>query len=58
VNIDLPDFGDLLFFLTVIFSSLIVLFEILERRREGRRQQRILQDIEQEYEAFRRLGLL
>ncbi|HEY3939541.1 MAG TPA: hypothetical protein VGL97_19065 [Bryobacteraceae bacterium] len=58
MNIDLPDFGDLLFFLTVIFSSLIVLFEILERRREGRRQQRILQDIEQEYEAFRRLGLL
>lgn len=58
MNIDLPDFGDLLFLLTVLFSSLIVLFEILERRREGRRQQRMLQDIEQEYEAFRRLGLL
>lgn len=58
MKIDLPDFGDLLFFLTVLFSSLIVLFEILERRREGKRQQRILDDIEQEYEAFRRLGLL
>jgi hypothetical protein len=58
LKIDLPDFGDLLFFLTVLFSSLIVLFEILERRREGKRQQRILDDIEQEYEAFRRLGRL
>jgi len=52
----LPDIGDLLVIVAVFFSALIVLFETLERRREGRREQRLLDAIEQEYNAFRHLG--
>lgn len=54
----LPDIGDLLLLITVLFTALILLFETLERRREGRREQLILDAIEQEYHAFRRLGRL
>jgi hypothetical protein len=56
--IALPDIGDLLFLLTVLFSSLIVLFEALERRREARREQLLLDEIEREYRVFRQLGRL
>jgi hypothetical protein len=56
--IALPDIGDLLFLLTVVFSSLIVLFEALERRREARREQLLLDEIEREYRVFRQLGRL
>jgi hypothetical protein len=52
----LPDFGDLLFFIAVLFSGLIVLFETLERRREGRREQLLLRAIDREFQAFTRLG--
>ena len=58
MSLALPDIGDLLFLLVILFSSLIVLFETLERRREARRQQLMLDEIEREYRAFRRLGLL
>jgi hypothetical protein len=54
----LPDIGDLLVLIALLFTALIVLFETLERRREGRREQLILDAIEQEYHAFRRLGRL
>jgi len=56
--IALSDIGDLLFLLTVVFSSLIVLFEALERRREARREQLLLDEIEREYRVFRQLGRL
>ena len=56
--IALPDIGDLLFLLTALFSSLIVLFEALERRREARRERRLLDEIDREYRAFRQLGRL
>jgi len=56
MRISLPDIGDLLVLITVSFTVLILLFETLERRREGRREQRILDAIEQEYHLFRRLG--
>lgn len=56
--IALPDIGDLLFLLTVVFSSLIILFEALERRREARREQLLLDEIEREYRVFRQLGRL
>jgi hypothetical protein len=56
--IALPDIGDLLFLLTVLFSSLIILFEALERRREARRERRLLDEIDREYRAFRQLGRL
>jgi hypothetical protein len=52
----LVDFGDLVFSIAVIFGLLIVLFETLERRREGRREQLLLQSIDQEYRDFMRLG--
>jgi hypothetical protein len=58
MTISLPDIGTLLFLLTLLFTSLIVLFETLERRREARRQQLLLGEIEREYRAFRSLGLL
>jgi hypothetical protein len=54
----LLDFGDLVFSIAVIFGLLIVLFETLERRREGRREQLLLQSIDQEYRDFMRLGRL
>jgi hypothetical protein len=56
ILIELPDIGDLLFFLTVLFASLIVVFEMLERRREGKREQKVLDAIDREYRAFRSLG--
>jgi len=52
----LLDFGDLVFSIAVIFGLLIVLFETLERRREGRREQLLLESIEQEYRDFMRFG--
>ena len=52
----LLDFGDLVFSIAIIFGLLIVLFETLERRREGRREQLLLQSIDQEYRDFLRLG--
>jgi hypothetical protein len=58
MRISLPDIGDLLVVITVLFSALIVLFETLASRREGQRQQRMLDAIEEEYQAFRRLGRL
>lgn len=56
--IALPDIGNLLFLLTVFFTLLIVLFEALERRREARRERRLLDAIDREYRAFRQLGRL
>jgi hypothetical protein len=56
--IALPDIGELLFLLTVLFSSLIILFEALERRREARRERQLLDEIDREYRAFCHLGRL
>ncbi len=53
-----PDIGDLLVLIALLFGALIVLFETLECRRDGQREQRMLDAIEKEYEAFRRLGRL
>jgi hypothetical protein len=58
MQLSLPDIGDLLVIIALLFGALIVVFETLERRREGLREQRILDAIEQEYHAFRRLGRL
>jgi hypothetical protein len=56
--LSLPDIGDLLVIIAVFFTAFIVLFETLERRREGLREQCLLDAIEREYNAFRRLGQL
>ncbi len=56
MSLTLPDIGDLLVVIALLFTGLIVLFETLERRREGLREQRTLEAIEREYRALRRLG--
>lgn len=54
----LPSLGNLIFGIALLFSSLIVLIEWVERRREGQRQRRLLDTIEREYWIYRRLGRL
>ena len=55
---DVLGLGNMLLALAVFFSRLIVIFECVERRREGERQRRMLDDIEREYEAYCRMGRL
>lgn len=52
------DLGDLLLAVAVFFAVMIVVFECAERRREGRREQRLLEAIEHEYEAYFRVSRL
>ncbi len=52
MGITLPDLGDLLFGVALFFATMIVVFECAERRREGRRERRILDAIEREYEEL------
>jgi hypothetical protein len=52
------DIGDMLLAVAVLFTSLIVLFESLERRRENRREQTVLAAIEAEYRMYCRMGRL
>ena len=56
--LDLLDLGDLLLAVAVIFGSLIIVFEVLERRREGRRERTLLDAIDAEYRAYYRMGRL
>ena len=58
MGIGLLDLGDLLLAVVVFFVMMIVLFECAERRREGRREQKILDAIEREYEVFFRVSRL
>ncbi|MBV9762111.1 MAG: hypothetical protein JO340_16225 [Acidobacteriaceae bacterium] len=46
------DLGDLLLVIALFFALLIVLFESAERRRESRREKRLLDAIEREYEIY------
>jgi hypothetical protein len=55
---DVLGLGDLLVTMAIVFSLLIVIFEWLERRREGKRELRLLDEIEREYEVYCRLGRL
>ena len=52
----LLDFGDLLLTVALLFGALIVIFETLERRRESRDEDILLEQIAREYAAYRRLG--
>lgn len=52
----LPDIGDLLLTIALLFGGLIVVFETLERRRESRDENLMLDEIAREYAAYRRLG--
>lgn len=53
---EIVDLGDLLVGTTLLFSLLIVIFECFERRREGSRERELLDAIEREYQAYRRMG--
>jgi hypothetical protein len=54
----LPDIGDLLVLITLVSTVLILLFETLASRREGQREKRMLDAIEEEYRAFFRFERL
>ena len=55
---DILGLGNLLLEMALLFASLIVIFEWRERQREGKRERRILDEIECEYQAYCRMGRL
>jgi hypothetical protein len=52
----LPDFGDLILCIALLFGALIVIFETLERRRERRNEHLVLDEIAREYADCQRMG--
>ncbi len=52
------DLGNLLLGVALLFGSLIIVFESIERRRESRRERSLLEAIEAEYRAYYRMGRL
>jgi sensor c-di-GMP phosphodiesterase-like protein len=48
----LPDLGNLIVSIALLFSFLIVLLEWLGRRRERQRERRLLDAIDREYWAY------
>lgn len=55
---DVLGLGNLLLEMTLFFTLLIVIFEWLEVHREGKRERRLLDEIEREFEAYCRMGRL
>ena len=58
MGLEFLDLGDLLLSVAVLFTTLIVIFECVERRRESRRERRLLDAIDNEYRAWFRMGQL
>jgi hypothetical protein len=56
MQLPLLDFGDLVLTIALLFGALIFIFETLERRRESRNQELLLEEIAREYAAYRELG--
>jgi hypothetical protein len=52
------DLGNLLLGVALLFGTLIIVFESIERRRENRRERSLLDAIEAEYRAYYRIGRL
>jgi protein-S-isoprenylcysteine O-methyltransferase Ste14 len=52
------DLGNLLLGVALLFGTLIIVFESIERRRESRRERSLLAAIEAEYRAYFRMGRL
>jgi hypothetical protein len=52
------DLGNLLLGVALLFGTLIIVFESIERRRESRRERSLLASIEAEYQAYFRMGRL
>jgi hypothetical protein len=46
------DLGDLLLGIALLFASMIAVFVLIQWRHESRREQQVLDAIEQEYEQF------
>jgi protein-S-isoprenylcysteine O-methyltransferase Ste14 len=55
---DVLGLGNLLLEIAVLFAMVIVVFEWRERLRDGKRERRLLDEIEREYEAYCRMGRL
>ena len=55
---DVLGLGSLLLEIAVLFAVLIVVFEWRERQRDGKRERRLLDEIEREYELYCRMGRL
>jgi len=58
LSLEFVDLGDLLLAVAILFGSLIVLFEALERRRESKVERLVLDAIDAEYRAYYRMGRL
>jgi hypothetical protein len=56
MNLPLPDFGDLILCIALLFAALIVVFETLERRKDSREEELLLDRIAREYSLYRQLG--
>ena len=55
---DVLGLGSLLLEMTAIFTFVMVVFEYRERQREDKRERRLLDEIERDYEAYCRIGWL
>lgn len=55
---DVLGLGNLLLEMTALFSLLIIILEWLEVQREGKRERRLLDEIEREFETYVRMGRL
>jgi hypothetical protein len=55
---DVLGLGNLLVEMTVSFTLVILIFEWIEVQRESKRERRLLDEIEREYEACCRMGRL
>jgi hypothetical protein len=55
---DVLGLGNLLLEMTALFALLIIILEWLEVQREGKRERRLLDEIEREFEAYVRMGRL
>jgi multidrug efflux pump subunit AcrB len=53
---DILGLGNLLLAIAFFFTALIVIFECVERRREGKRERKVLEEIEREYHAYFRVS--
>jgi hypothetical protein len=58
MGLEFLDLGNLLLGVALVFASLIIIFECVERRRESRRERSVLAAIEAEYHAYFRMERL
>ena len=54
----LPNLGNLICGIALLFSFLLVTLEWMQRRRDVERERRVLDGIEREYQLYRHFGRL